>query len=227
MQFAKFRTHKVDPPTEYGSGKPFHFAIMGDSTFDVRGDQKLAYGAAKPVIDYLAKHNKVHVHLLARSGAKSRDVVSDQLPKLKAIPHVDLVFVYMGANDAFGLKNPFAVGRNYKTLLSYTNMRKIPVLASEIANYWHLGAILIPGRLWLYTAIHIQNFAIKSAVAGSKYVALVKVKEYHKQVHKNRRVNPYLLDGVHPTDKAAMEWGSYLLGQAIHDQATASVFSKS
>lgn len=225
-----FRMHndrklKIKPKTQFGRGSDLHIAILGDSTFDVRGDSKVIYGAAQAFINDLSRNHKIHVHMLAKSGAKSHHVARLQLPQLKKLPHVGLVIAYMGANDAFRLNNPFTVGKSYAKLFKYTEKHKIPVVASEIANYWHLSIFALVHRALLYIFIHLQNFTIRQAAANCKYVTVVKTKPYHKQIHKNRFSEPYLSDGVHPNDKTAVEWGNYLLEHARRSPATASVFS--
>src|SRR5689334_17559575 len=78
--------NKIHQPVQtFGSGKPFHFAIIGDSTFDTHGDTKVLFGPAQVMIDTLAKHNQVSVHPFAKAGAKSYDVIREQLPLLKKI----------------------------------------------------------------------------------------------------------------------------------------------
>lgn len=219
--FAKHNLRKVPPPTEFGKGAPFHIAIIGDSTFDVRGDSKIAYGPADVFIHHLSRHHKVYIHMLASQGAKSRDVVALQLPRLKQLERIDLVIAYMGANDVFRLNNPFTVGKSYTTLFKFTEKHNIPVVTSQVASYWYLSIFPLLHRVWLYFAIHIQNMTIRNATKGCSHVALINTKPYHKQLHKKRFKEPYLSDGVHTTDKAALAWGEYMLDLAKQNPATA------
>lgn len=154
--FRAYQEAKAKPGITFGKGKPFHVAILGDSTFDVRGDSKIMYGAAQVFVDELSRKYKVHVHMLAKAGAKSSDVIRSQLPELARLQHIDLVIVYMGANDAFRINNPFVVGKSYSALLKFTEKRKITVIASEIASYWHLSIFSFAHRILLYLVIHIM-----------------------------------------------------------------------
>lgn len=224
--FMEQHKHKAAPPTTFGSGAPLHVAIMGDSTFDVRGDSKIAYGPAQVVIEFLAQRHTVHVHMMATAGALSADVISRQLPQLKKLPHVDLVIIYMGANDIFNFKNPLAVGKHYAELLDFTERRAIPTIASEIANYWLLSILPLAHRAWSYIAIPILNAGIRRAAIGRQYFTLTKTKTYHNQLHKNRFAKPYLIDGVHPNDNAALFLGHHLLQQAQQSPATAKILAK-
>jgi lysophospholipase L1-like esterase len=211
---------------EFGKGKAFHLVIMGDSTFDVRGDTAMPYGPAQVFIDKLAKHYTVHVHLLARAGAKSFDVTATQLPKLKALAKVDLVIVYMGANNAVYFKSPFPISKDYQELLAFTEAQAIPVAASEVANYWHFSLFSWVQRIWLYIAIHIENARIRHAFEGTRYASLFALKQVHKTIHKERRDKPYLLDGFHPNDASTVTFGKAMLEANIKHPAIAVLFKK-
>lgn len=223
---AEYSKKKKARLEEFGAGKPFHLVIMGDSTFDVRGDTEVPFGPAQAFIDELSKHYSVHVHLLARAGAKSYDVTAKQVPKLLSLPKVDLVVIYMGANDGVYFKSPFRVGKEYRKLLAVTEAQGILVSAGQIADNWNLNLFPWLQRAWLYFAIHIQNAGIRRAFAGTKLAVLTNVSQTHKDIHKNRRKQPYLLDGFHPTDHANMTLGKSVLQQSMKLPAIAAFFGK-
>lgn len=214
------RSHAV-----FGSGKPFHLAILGDSTFDVHSKSKVPYGPAQPFIDRISKSRKTHVHFFASAGAKTNDVIQGQLSELKNVPKVDLVLVYMGANDVVTGHWPGKVGKAYETLLGFTEQKQITVVASELANYWHFSLFPRLYRAWLYIAIHIANAGLRSRAKRTKYVAVTSVKKMHRTIHKNRKTEPYLLDGFHPDDRSSIKWGEVMLEKALLDPKTKQLFT--
>jgi lysophospholipase L1-like esterase len=221
---AEYRKKKKLGLEKFGNGKAFHLVIMGDSTFDVRGDTTMPYGPAQVFIDKLAEHYTVHVHLLARAGAKSYDVIATQLPKLKALAKVDLVVVYMGANNAVYFKSPFPISKDYQKLLAFTEARAIPVAASEVANYWHFSLFSLVQRAWLYVAIHIENARIRQAFEGTKHASLFALKQVHNAIHKERHKEPYLLDGFHPNDASNVTFGKAMLEANMKHPAIDALF---
>ena len=221
-----YATNKNTEVKTYGTGKDFHLVIMGDSTFDVRGDTKVPYGSAQLFVDRLAALYSVNVHLFAKAGAKSYDVAASQLPKLKALPKVDLVVIYMGANNAVYFKNPFTIGEDYQAILAYTESKSIPVAASQVANYWSFNLFSWVQRAWLYMAIYIENAYIRQAFKGTRYTSLVALKPIHKEIHKKRREEPYLLDGFHPNDAACITFGTIFVQEALKHPAIATLFKQ-
>jgi lysophospholipase L1-like esterase len=223
---AEYNKKKKSGLEKFGKGKAFHLVIMGDSTFDVRGDTEVPFGPAQAFVNELAKLYAVQVHLLARAGAKSYDVTAKQLPQLKDLPKVDLIVIYMGANDGVYFKSPFRVGKEYQQLLAFTEVQGILVSAGQIANNWNLDLFPWLQRAWLYFAIHIQNAGIRRAFEGTNHAVLANVSQTHKDIHKNRRQQPYLLDGFHPTDQANLTLGKNVLQQSMELPAIASFFKK-
>lgn len=82
-------------------GPPLRLVLLGDSAVDGYG---LTSGDALPrqLASRLAARTDrpVQVRSVARSGARTRDVVAEQLPLLRAAGDADLVVVGVGVNDA-------------------------------------------------------------------------------------------------------------------------------
>jgi lysophospholipase L1-like esterase len=211
---------------KFGRGPAFHLVIMGDSTFDVRGDTEVPYGPAQAFVNEAARHYTVHVHLLAQAGAKTYEVIASQLPKLKALPKVDLVVIYMGANNALFFKSPFTVDKDYRALLAFTESRGMPVAASQLGNYWTMDLFPWVQRAYLYFAVHVENARIRRAFVGTKHASLFALKPAHKAIHKRRRKEPYLLDGLHPNDSANMVLGNNMLEASMKHPAIAACLKK-
>lgn len=85
-----------------GVGEPLELVLLGDSAVDGYGlttgeslPRRLAAGLAE------ATGRRVRVRSLAVSGARTADVVTEQLPLLRAA-RVDVVVVGVGVNDVLG-----------------------------------------------------------------------------------------------------------------------------
>lgn len=225
-QFYTLHTTKPNRTDQtFGRGEPFHLAILGDSTFDVRADSQTAYGPAQVFVNHLSVRRAVNIHFLAKAGAKTGEVISEQLPKLDKLPRVDLVVVYMGANNVVRFGHPSHIEQDYEILLRATDIQNIPVIASEIANYWHFTVFSWGHRLWLYYSIHSANRRLRTVFANSKKGVLVSVKFMHLELHKQRRRSPYLSDGFHPDDNANITWGEHLLSAGLNDPKTKHILT--
>lgn len=103
-------------PLEFGAGdKSLRYAVMGDSTAAGQGadyDQGIAARSAK----HLAKNQPVTMVNFGRSGAKTADVLQNQLPEaVKVQP--DLVLVSTGANDVTTLARPRKAKRDLRKIV--------------------------------------------------------------------------------------------------------------
>ena len=96
----------TDPPLELDAtfgppdGQPFRFVVLGDSTSAGigAGDASRAYPTLLSERLAAETGRRIELTVLGISGARTRDVLKEQLPKVAAL-EPDLVFIGIGAND--------------------------------------------------------------------------------------------------------------------------------
>lgn len=98
--------HLPDPPVR--------LVWVGDST--AAGVGASTAEASVPHQVAVALGRRVHLTVLAGSGARVADVLADQLPGVAAL-HPDVVFVSVGANDTVHLTPAGDFGQTYRRLL--------------------------------------------------------------------------------------------------------------
>ncbi len=104
-----------DDPITLGRGTPIHYVVLGDSTAAGIGadyEQGIVLGTAR----HLAASRRVEVVNLAVSGARFRDVILDQLPRVRSV-NPDLVLLDVGANDVTHLTSLRSVRRDLDEIL--------------------------------------------------------------------------------------------------------------
>ncbi len=101
--------------TTLGSGTPLLYLVLGDSTAaGVGADYE--QGIVLETAGHLARSRRVEVVNLAVSGARFRDVLSEQLPRARGIKP-DLVLLDVGANDVTHLTSSRSVRRDLEEIL--------------------------------------------------------------------------------------------------------------
>lgn len=104
-----------DASTTLGTGAPLLYLVLGDSTAAGVGanyDDGIVLATAR----HLARRCRVQVVNFAVSGARFRDVLSDQLPRARGIKP-DLVLLDVGANDVIHLTLSNSVRRDLEKIL--------------------------------------------------------------------------------------------------------------
>lgn len=98
-----------------GSGEPLRYLILGDSTAVAEGGT-YASGIAMETARHLADGRRVEMVNLGVSGAQTRDVLREQLPRVGTfVP--DVVLLDFGANDVIHLTPARAVERDLRVIV--------------------------------------------------------------------------------------------------------------
>lgn len=97
---------------------PFRYVVIGDSTSVGQGAkvQTDNYSCQYAQLVLLNQHPAIKVYNLAVSGAKTQDVLSNQVAAAIALDP-DLIMLSIGANDVTGLTNAEEFRRNYTMIL--------------------------------------------------------------------------------------------------------------
>lgn len=107
----------VQQNSERGQGEPLTYVAAGDSTSVGVGASDIAHTYTYKVFQKLAETNKVKYIHVGKSGARTNNVILEQLPKIiEANP--DIVTLSIGANDITHLKSNSAIIENYKTIIN-------------------------------------------------------------------------------------------------------------
>lgn len=101
--------------SELGTGDPLTYVAAGDSTSVGVGASNITHTYTYKVFQKLSENNKVKYIHVGKSGARTNNVIEDQLPKIiEASP--DIVTLSIGANDITHMKNNSDIIKNYETI---------------------------------------------------------------------------------------------------------------
>lgn len=99
----------------FGSGAPLRYLVLGDSTAVSQGGT-YDRGIARETARHLARGHAVEMRNVAVSGARTSDVLREQLPRAAAfVP--DVVLLDVGANDVVHLTTSASVERDLEIIL--------------------------------------------------------------------------------------------------------------
>ncbi len=212
-----FHAAYVDQPELYalGKGKQLHIVLLGDSGIDGNMNNKIKFGPAQSLVEALAKKHKVVIHIYAKQGSKSYDVVEKQLPKLKQLPKVDALFIYMGANNVIRGQSPRRVRDDYETILRYAQKERIVVVASEIADYWQLSMFSVVHRLIIFICNKSANRQVRELKATYSNFVYVNL-EWLTRKYLGKK---YFADRLHPNDRLLRIWADKILVAAEKNPA--------
>lgn len=204
-----------------GKGKEFHIVLLGDSGIDGHASNTLKFGPAQTIIEQLAYTHKVIVHIFAKESSRSYDVISKQLPKVKQLKKVDMIFVYMGANNAIRLKSANCVYEDFATLVEYAEQKKIPVVATEIADYHHLTMFSWVQRVIIWRIIRSCNSKLRNLAAERTNFILADMSWLTKKY-----ISPkWMADRLHPNDPMIRLWADKAFDAARESPETKSLFT--
>lgn len=103
-------------PVVQGSGPALKYVVMGDSTAVAQGAD-YAQGYAMATTGHLAKNYTVTMLNVGVSGARAKDMTSDQLEKARA-QKPDVVLIAVGGNDVTHLTSAKSVEHSIKTAVT-------------------------------------------------------------------------------------------------------------
>lgn len=170
------------------------FAVLGDSAASGVGDTDI-YGNSRGWSYYLAKNFKdplVYVNL-SRPGAKSDEILHDQLPK--AIIHMPTITaVIVGGNDA--LRNGFSPERLHQNLRS--TIKQLKAIGSEVLLLQlHDPTLIVPMPKTLGAVLRRRIDAVNQvtqAIAAEFGSEILKTRElegiYERKVWHIDRMHP-------------------------------------
>lgn len=175
----------------------FHYLALGDSTAQ-------GIGASAPSHSYVGQlatrietwlDEPIAVTNLGVSGAPSRLLVRDQLPRARSVlkkEHVDLVTLAIGAND-IAEWDARVFHRNISTILDTLPAETI---VSEVPSF-HLP--------WNERKVREANRIIR-AVAGSRGHSIVPLYEATRARGVRGVLTEFAQDAFHPTDRGYEIW---------------------
>jgi acyl-CoA thioesterase I len=187
----------------FGSGSPLVYVAAGDSTAVGVGASDITQTYTYKVAEHLGRHNRITYHNVAKSGARTDDVLSVQLEKI-ITANPDIVTLSIGANDVTHLKSNEAILENYRAiiakLISETHARiylaNIPILKD---------APLLPlpyRKIMEYKARTINRELAKLA---TERIRIVPIHDFGWDQFPDIRVT-FASDLFHPSDSGYENW---------------------
>jgi lysophospholipase L1-like esterase len=193
-----------------GKGAELRYIAAGDSTAVGLGASSVDQTYPYKLAQYFAKDKHVVYKNVAKSGAKTTDVINNQLDRIIAF-NPDIITISIGANDQTHLRSNGSIFKNYQTVLNtLTEKTHAQIYFADIPNF--NGASLLP---WFY----IQILEAKSKPLNKKLLelqsertSLVSVHDFGWDKFPNRSVT-YSSDHFHPGDIGYENWTQAFLSK--------------
>ncbi len=106
----------VQQNSEQGTGEPLTYVAAGDSTSVGVGASELSKTYTYKVFQKLAQDNQVKYIHVGKSGARTADVINEQLPKIIET-NPDVITLSIGANDITHMKNNADIIKNQRIII--------------------------------------------------------------------------------------------------------------
>lgn len=106
----------IQQNSEQGSGELLTYVAAGDSTSVGVGASDIAHTYTYKVFQKLSEQNKVKYVHVGKSGARTNNVIEEQLPKIIEV-NPDIITLSIGANDITHLKSNASILENYSIII--------------------------------------------------------------------------------------------------------------
>jgi acyl-CoA thioesterase-1 len=195
-------------PRTYSLGDPrlpaISYVALGDSTTAGTGAGTLENTYVYDVAQTIARHGHyVKVTNLGVSGARVKDVVDTQVPRLASLKP-DFVTVSVGANDATHFTPLRDYERSMKQLLNALKDAHAIVLVASSPNLANAPALPYPINVIAGARAKRQNILLRSAIGGPmfSYIDLY----YRGKLDYNEDHALYANDLFHPSYEGYEVW---------------------
>lgn len=191
-----------------GQGEDLIYVAAGDSTSVGVGASTIKKTYAYKLFVDLAKQNRVHYIPVGKSGAKTTDVLSEQMPKIvEANP--DIVTLSIGANDVTHLRSNRDILKNYKDITDQISaqthaqiyLTNIPILKD---------APLLPLPLRKFIKYKSEKINQELSVLETDRVHIVPIYSFGWDQFSDIRTT-FAPDQFHPSDTGYENWTNAFL----------------
>lgn len=190
--------------------KTIRYAALGDSLTAGVGAEKIEksfpYLLSEKIID---KKTKIKLFNLGQPGAKSMDVINQQLVPLASF-QPDLVTLFIGTNDMHNKISVENFKENYTKILDeLSKYKKAKII---LINLPYLGAdhlILPPYRSYFDKKIQKYNAAI-AEIARERQLTLVDLYDETQAPFANNQDKMYSVDKYHPSADGYALWADLI-----------------
>jgi lysophospholipase L1-like esterase len=206
------RYQPTEPPLKVGGsfgpagGHPLTFVVLGDSTAAGVGAGDAAHAYPTLLAERLGRLGwRVHLIDLGISGARTHDVLIEQLPKAEALGP-GLVFVGIGANDATHLSGLGVVASDMGMILDRLKRSGATVVVAGAPDM-HAPAFLPPLRqISGWRGRHVA--AAIAGAARSRHVPVVPLAEETGHLFTADPARYYSPDRFHPGPAGYAAWAN-------------------
>jgi acyl-CoA thioesterase I len=191
-----------------GQGPAFRYIAAGDSTAVGEGASNISSTYPNIIAAYLAKNNSVTYRNIGVSGARTEDLLKDQLPQIISFDP-DLVTISIGANDLVRANSSRNILRNIEAILSsLTQETDAKIVIATLPNFG--GANLLPS--W-----YVRILEWRASALNRKLFEMQTERIRIANIHDRDGVDAsstYAADHFHPNDLGYAGWSKKFI-QAI------------
>lgn len=191
-----------------GQGKPLRYIAAGDSTAVGEGASNVDQTYSVKIAQDFAQDNAVSYKNVAVRGAKTKDVINNQIPKIIEF-NPDIVTISIGANDTTHLVPAKEIIENYKTIIAeLANKTRAKIYITNIPNF--SGANLLPWFYIKYLESNSKKVNTELLKLKTDRVSIINIHDYGWDKFPDISVT-YSLDHFHPSDVGYSNWAEAFL----------------
>jgi acyl-CoA thioesterase I len=198
----------VQLDSKMGQGEEIKYIAAGDSTAVGEGATTLEKTYPVKIAQYLAATNKVDYKNIGVRGAKTSDVITQQLDQIiKLSPNI--ITISIGANDATHLVSNDKVLSNYRYIIKeLTEKTTAEIYITNIPNF--TGATLLPHPFISLIEHRSEKLNLEISKFNSDRVHIINIHDYGWDRYPDRQAT-YSLDHFHPSDLGYENWTNAFL----------------
>ncbi len=194
--------------TILGNGSPKIYIAAGDSTAAGEGASSTEHTYTYKIAKYLSQKNSITYSNVAVRGAKTADVLHEQIPKIIAAKP-DIITVSVGANDLTHLLAAETILEQYKKIAEELQSKtSATIYMTNLPNF--NGAKLLP--FWYVAILEHRSRGINEKLISleNDRVKIINIHDYGWG-HFENISQTYAADNFHPNDIGYQNWANAFL----------------
>ncbi len=197
----------------FGSGSQLRYIAAGDSTAVGYGASEASKTYTYQVAEYLSKNHAVEYKNIAVTGAKTTDVLNNQVQQIIDY-QPDVITISIGPNDATHLVSSDQILSNYKLIIDKLEQQtSAKIYITNIANFDQ--ATVLP---WFYRSIlKYRSNKINPQILALEDSRVKIIDIYNFDWKDYDRQKTYAADHFHPNDLGYQNWTNAFLSKIGKD----------
>ncbi len=194
--------------TTIGDGSELKYLILGDSTSIAQGGDYIE-GFAVKTAENLGRNNKVTYQNFGVSGARIKDVATDQIERSKDFTP-DIVLIAVGANDVTHLTGISSIKTDMQVIISKLKKRnnKVKIVFTGAASMGDVVRFIQPFKWYMGQQTKKVNTAFEQIAKENGVSFAYIARETGEEFANNPKL--FAQDNFHPSNDGYAVWARVL-----------------